>query len=244
MLCENISCGNYFYRMPKDTSPHNYCSSHCAAVVNNRKRPWIGRVCAFPGCVKKFKRENKYCSQECATLGRRGYTKDDLVKDIKVAAKKLSRVPTRREFITLADRCRKVFGSWNNAIIVAGLQPHRSHDNRMYKRMNTKAQDGHICDSISEAIVDNWLFVNKIPHKKDMQYPSTNHKADWVINGGKTFIEYFGLAKDSPRYDRSIKEKENLCRRIGVELIGIYPSDLYPENRLSEKLEYIVKTFS
>ena len=243
LACDNSFCRRIFIKIRSQISRYNYCSRSCAATVNNRKFPKRGpgfRICANPHCLKKFGGINKYCSMGCFKIVRGDYTKDELIRLINIFARRLKRTPLRRELdMGPAKACANLFGSWNKAIVAAGLQPHRSHDHRMYKRMNTIAKDGHLCDSISEAIIDNWLSENNILHKKDVQYPITNHKADWVVNGGKMFVEYFGLANDSPRYDESIKEKKNLCRKIGIELIGIYPSDLYPENRLREKLSLI-----
>ena len=106
----------------------------------------------------------------------------------------------------------------------------------MYRRTRTKARDGHVCDSVSEALIDNWLHQHKISHARDAKYPTTKHRADWSIQDGKVFIEYFGLAKDSPRYDREVKIKKNLCRKNKIKLIEIYPSDLYPKVSLEHKL--------
>lgn len=164
---------------------------------------------------------------------------EDLIKQIKIAYEKLGRVPAKREIFKLARASEYTFGSWTNAVVAAGLIPNRSHDHRMYKRTRTKAKDGHVCDSISEAIIDNWLVDNKIAHERDFPYPGSNHKADWAINK-KTFIEYFGLAKDSPRYYRDIKTKQRLCKKLGIKLIGIYPRDLYPKLNLDLKLAVFV----
>ena len=138
----------------------------------------------------------------------------------------------------VSSACQRFFGSWNKAIIAAGLVVNRSDSQRMYKRTNTKALDGHSCDSISEALIDNWLFSHKISHQRDIVYPTTHHKADWAvdINGQRIFIEYFGLASDSPRYDRDINHKKELCKINGTPLIEIYPQDLYPQRRLMVKL--------
>ena len=104
----------------------------------------------------------------------------------------------------------------------------------MYRRTKTKARDGHICDSISEALIDNWLTQHDIPHERDARYPTTKHRADWRV--GDTFIEYFGLAKDSPRYDHSVKKKQEICQAYKIALIELYPSDLYPQQSLENKL--------
>ena len=109
----------------------------------------------------------------------------------------------------------------------------------MYKRSNAKALDGHLCDSISELLIDNWLHKNNIPHRRDVHYPGTHHKADWEIisKNQKIFVEYFGLANDSPRYDRAVKEKKELCRKHKIKLIEIYHWDLYTNKNLHNKLK-------
>ncbi len=154
---------------------------------------------------------------------------------MKARARKLKRTPAKREMLDIASAAVNTFKTWNGAIKAAGLVTNRSHDHRMYKRVMTTARDGHSCDSISEAIIDNWLTEHKIAHQRDVKYPDTNHKADWVI-GKRIFVEYFGLANDSPRYDREIRKKRAICKKVGIKLIAIYPKDLYPQVRLEKKL--------
>jgi len=240
VVCEN--CGKSFLRQPSGLSPHNYCSHSCAAKVNNKKYPKRQaklRICIE--CGKKFKKSTKnikYCSLFCRRKAEQR-TPDELIKIIKETAKKLKRVPARREIKKINDSCRRIFGSWNNAILAAGLQPNRSANQRMYKRIDTKAIDGHLCDSISEALIDNWFYKNKILHERDVHYPKTHHKADWAvfIKNKRIFVEYFGLANDSFRYDRTIKEKKKLCYKNKIPLIAIYPQDIYPKEFLEDNLK-------
>lgn len=242
--CGNPDCNNKVLRVlnqfKESKSGLIFCSCSCAAIVNNKKYPKRkARLKICPVCRKQFKGVSKYCSKECKLKALRRYTPQELIEIIKRTAQKLKRVPTKRELKEIERTCVSSFGSWNNAIITAGLQPNRSHNQRMYKCTNAKALDGHICDSISELIIDNWLIKNKIIHERNISYPKTNHKADWGINL-KTqiiFIEYFGLAKDSPRYDRAIKEKKDICRKYKIKLIEIYPKDLYPKENLDSKLK-------
>ena len=237
MKCENQLCGRSFQRMPKDISPHNYCSQSCAAVVNNKKYPkWHSppRVCAQ--CSKEYKGWGKiYCSVICRKKAWRPYTKESLIPLVQYLGKKLGRIPGKRENRELSERCVKVFGSWNKAIVAAGLEPNRSHNDRMYKRSMTRAADGHICDSVSEALIDNWLSEHGIAHERNAKYPTTNHRADWQLQSG-AFVEYFGLAKDSPRYDRAVLQKQRLCEQYEIDLISLYPDDLYPKISLQDKL--------
>ncbi|HXK40881.1 MAG TPA: hypothetical protein VJ046_02150, partial [Candidatus Paceibacterota bacterium] len=219
-------------------SPSNYCSKSCAAIVNNQKYPkHPPRYCAYSGCKNIVKRVGSpFCSIECGKLSKFKYTKEEIIALIKEHVVRTNRVPPKREVPEVSHRAIYLFGSWNNALTIAGLTPNRSHDNRMYKRLLGKAEDGHKCDSVSEILIDNWLHKNKIKHSRNVQYPNTNHLADWAVNNSKIFIEYFGLANDSPRYDRAIKEKKLLCKSNRINLIEIYPKDLYPKNLLDRKL--------
>ena len=251
IVCE--WCGKKFWRIISNISPHNYCSQSCAAIANNRKclkghakiEPKL-KICKE--CDKRFKKNtgNKYyCSRKCRNKAE-NYTPKELLSIIENTFKKLGRVPAKRELLGGTDKaCVKSFGSWNNAVAATGLTPNRSHDNRMYKRSNAKSLDGHLCDSISELLVDNWFHKNNILHERDAHYPETNHKTDWIIptEGKKVFVEYFGLANDSPRYDRTIKEKRKLCQKNKISLITIYPRDLYPKNFLEDNLKRKFKYF-
>lgn len=246
MICEN--CGKVFRRTPGEISLHNYCSRSCAAIVNNKKGP--KRRAQLKTCIKcgrYFKKGNgnlKYCSIKCRGEAK-NYTSEQLIDIIKQFMQKFKRVPARREMEGIVKSCIKIFGSWNRAIQAAGFIPNRSHDNRMYKRVNAKAIDGHLCDSVSELLIDNWLYKNNIFHERDAHYPKTHHKADWKISAKnkEVFVEYFGLANDSPRYDRSTREKKMLCKKYNIHLIGIYPKDIYPKNYLESSLRNKFRNF-
>jgi len=247
VICEN--CGKSFMRKPSEISPHNYCSKSCAAKVNNKRYPKRQaklKICANVACNKRFRGSSKYCSKQCKLRTLRTYSHKELIEIIKRTAQELKRVPAKRELKEITRACETFFGSWNKAIIAAGLRPNRSHNQRMYKCSNIKALDGHLCDSISEAIIDNWLTKNKIPHERNIKYPDTNHKADWGvnINGETIFVEYFGLANDSPRYDRTIRKKKMLCQKHNLTLIAIYPQDLYAQKyfdiRLRDKFRGLI----
>lgn len=245
LLCEN--CGNAILRSLSAVSVHNFCSHFCSATVSNKNRFDIRdakmKVCLQCGKqYRKIKGNLKYCSLSCRRVAE-GYTNEQLIGIIRENVKRLGRVPARREVMKIVDACVRRFGTWNNAIIAAGFAPNRSDSQRMYKRTNTKASDGHLCDSISEALIDNWLFSHKISHQRNACYPTTNHKADWAIevNGQKVFIEYFGLAKDSKRYDRDLNRKKELCKESVIPLIEIYPNDLYPKNHLDYKLKFLFR---
>lgn len=246
MICEH--CGKLFERTPKESSSHNYCSRSCSATVNNKRSP--KRVAQLKTCIEcrgRFKKNGgnlKYCSILCRRAAS-NYTTEQLIDIIKQFMQKFKRIPARREMEGISKPCTKMFGSWNKAIQAAGFIPNRSHDNRMYKRVHARSIDGHLCDSVSELLIDDWFYKNNVLHTRDAHYPTTHHKADWkiVAKNKEVFAEYFGLANDSPRYDRSIKEKEALCKKYNIHLIGIRPEDIYPKNSLESNLKNKFRDF-
>ena len=225
--------------MNSGISIHNYCSLSCAIRINNHnfpKRIAPIKICVF--CNKNFKGDKlKYCSVACKWAIMKKYSEQGLLKTILTKSKELGRAPSRRELDKISFACIRIFGSWNNALIKAGLPPGRSLNERMYHRIITNANDGHKCDSISEAIIDNWLSKNKIPHERNKSYPNSKHLADWILPEKNIFVEYFGLARDSKRYDETIKLKRNICRKSGIKLIEIYPENVYPVLSLDKILK-------
>jgi len=243
-VCGNPNCNNKISRklnqFKRSKSGLIFCSRSCAAITNNKKYPKRkAKMGTCIQCGKSFKKRGrlKYCSIKCRRETE--YTPEKLLGIIRNAVQELGRVPAKRELEEIDKACRNFFGSWNSAIIAAGFKPNRSHSQRMYRRTRTRALDGHLCDSISEALVDNWLAKNNISHERDVSYPKTNHKADWAIfvGGRQVFIEYFGLANDSPRYDRAVRRKKELCRKHKLTLVAIYPQDIYPKKYLDNKLK-------
>lgn len=99
------------------------------------------------------------------------------------------------------------------------------------------AIDGHVCLSLGEKIIDDFLYEHHIGHDKEPSYPEGKYRADFLI--GKTFVEYFGLAGDV-EYDKNSRYKEGLCRKYGISLLSIYPNDLVTAGRLERIFaEYI-----
>ncbi len=237
LICENHNCNNKFKRTPSKKSFRNFCSRRCAMTVigpQNGLKHKKYRYCNY--CGKSISENKSYCSPKCWGLDHK-ITKKQLIKRLQQSALELKRSPTKREFNS-SSSCQKQFGSWTNALIAAGLAPHRSLNQRMYKRRKCVAKDGHICNSVSELIIDNWLFKNNIAHQKEVAYPKGKFTADWSL-ANNIFIEYFGLAQDSRRYDEEIKKKQQICKDSEVTLIEIYSKDLFPKNNLSQIFQKI-----
>ncbi|SRR5258708_3860575 len=229
--CDNPICKNEFQRIPSQISYRNFCSRACAGKIIgplNGLKHKIFRYCNY--CGNHISSRHLYCSMKCWAKSHKR-PKEVLLKELQLLANNLGRTPTRRE-CKYWSTCIRHFGSWNKALIAAGLTPNRSLNQKMYRRRICKAIDGHVCNSVSESIIDNWFFNNNIPHKKEVLYPVGRHTADWKIEHN-VFVEYFGLANDSERYDIEIKRKRSICKEYEIRLIEIYPKDLFPKNRLN-----------
>ncbi|MDO8663680.1 MAG: hypothetical protein Q7K28_02490 [Candidatus Wildermuthbacteria bacterium] len=127
----------------------------------------------------------------------------------------------------MARAAQATFGTWNKAIEAAGFEPNPVMFSKKYI-----ANDGHKCDSFSEKIIDDWLYSNDIEHQRNIPYPKSLYTADFLING--RFVEFFGLCGELKQYDKNTKLKEKLAAKHRIELIKIFPKDLFPINRLSQ----------
>ncbi len=234
LICENTVCKNKFKRSPKHIYFHNFCSRKCYATLVSLNNKLRSKSNFCNSCGKKIASAHKYCSPSCWGYDHQ-ISKEKLISNLRILYKKLGRTPTRREFKSFTA-CVSCFGSWNNAVLAAGLIPNRSLNQRMYKRRKCISIDGHLCDSVSELLIDNWLYKNKINHQKSTPYPKGKFVADWSLSSN-ILIEYFGLANDSRRYDEEIKKKQAICRETRITLIEIYSQDLFPEIKLEEILK-------
>jgi len=160
---------------------------------------------------------------------REKYTRGGLLKKILDFYKKHQRIPLKREFNMYREYFSR-FGSWNNAIIAAGFDPNPEIFSKKFI-----AQDGHRCDSFSEKVIDDWLFSFHIGHERSVRYGSTKFTSDFLIKPD-TVIEFFGLAGVQKAYDEIIKKKRKMAKNLNLNLIEVYPNDLFPKNRLAEKL--------
>ncbi len=162
------------------------------------------------------------------------FTDEDLLGTIRKFTILYGRIPLKRE---IGNRriFRQRFGTWNNAIQLAGFEPHR-----VLFAEKVFARDGHRCDSLSERIIDDWLFDHGIPHEREVRYGSTRMRSDFSIFQN-TVIEFFGLAGIQHKYDQLIEKKKRICKKLNLRLIALYPDDIFPDRRLHECLDAIIK---
>jgi hypothetical protein len=229
IICENPSCERTIKRKPSSMSQHNFCSRSCATSVNNYKFPKVvltKRKCDHCGNPCTGKR--KYCSIECKAKNLI-IAKEEIIKLIGNLYEQFGRIPLKREF-QHSKAARTRFGSWNKAIEAAGFE-----SNPVLFAKRQFANDGHLCDSLAEKIIDDWFFARNIEHQIHIRYPNTKYTADFVVNG--IIIEFFGLSGELSRYDELMKGKLQMIRERNLKVISIYPKDIFPMSQLDKVLK-------
>lgn len=158
---------------------------------------------------------------------------EKIIADIQSFYKKNNRVPMKSEYYN-EHAARARFGTWNRSILAAGLTPVESKFSAKHI-----AKDGHICDSVSELIIDNWLFKKGIPHIRNVFYPGDEgFTVDFWVNG--YWVEFFGLSGKLKKYDHLKARKIALAANFNLKLIELYPKDLFPTFLIHKRLSFLI----
>lgn len=229
--CENPVCNKEFIKRRCEISSNNYCSRSCAATMNNTKFPKkIAPIRRCANCHNRLFNYAIYCSTKCSSIAH-SISKEEVANRIKNFHKKHGRIPLKREMWGIYKPARKYFGTWNKAIEAAGFKP-----NPVMFSDRCIANDGHICDSVAEKIIDDYLYEKSIVHERSISYPKGNYTFDFRI--GNILLEYFGLTGEHRKYDEIRKIKQKIVKKFNLHLVEIYPKDLYPHNKLEAILGY------
>lgn len=235
LVCENPKCQKFYKGRIDPRCKHNYCSHSCAVTVNNKthpRNPGEIRVCAY--CGKNFKSREKYCCLKCNNLGS-SVPKSTLLDSIKEFVKLNGRIPYKWELGNY-NAARGRFGTWNNAIKAAGFIPNPVMFAKKYI-----AKDGDKCDSLAEKIIDDYLSKRNIKHIRNFPYPGNmGFTVDFKV--GKNWVEFFGLSGQLKKYDELKRKKIALAKEFGLDLIKIYPKDLFISNNLSNILKPLMSS--
>lgn len=253
------TCGTDVDVLPsrKSKSGQYFCSHTCSATASNVNRPSpstkhrekvsaslrahygdIGRareekncdVCSEPFIGKP---KQTSCSMLCGLYRRDGtlpLTLEELEPEVRSLVQEFGRVPSSKEVSRrVTGAAQKFHGSWNKMLASFGLPT----NTEWMRRKRVLCKDGHVADSISEMLVDNWLFDQGIKHEVHTPYPEGRFTFDFMLPDHNTRIEYFGLAGEHRDYDEKIVVKRALAAAHGIRVIEVFPSHLYPINVLS-----------
>ena len=204
------------------------------------KKPRILSCGKHPNTLKNLELGKMPEAQKKSAETRKIYSQEKLIASIQQFFQQESRIPTKRDFsrnpfypnfATFQD----YFSSWNEGIKAAGFKP-----NTPWFSLGTLyAKDGHVCRSLSEVRIDNWLLINNIPHDKEILYPEGKYKCDFVF--GDIFVEFFGLA-NAPKihsdYRGIMDKKRKLCKKYNFTLLELFEQDLDSlQKKLGKKIE-------
>jgi len=98
-----------------------------------------------------------------------------------------------------------------------------------------KADDGHKVKSGEELFIDNLLFHNGIEHIYEKHIGNSKHMCDFYIPELDLYIEYWGLEGNLENYNKRMKIKLDLYKKLGLNLLSIYPRD-----NIKEKLAFLI----
>lgn len=126
------------------------------------------------------------------------------------------------------EHVKRKYGSWFKALAETGALPDGVQV--LSRGIRCLSKDGHVCRSLAEQRIDDWLYARDLAHEREPYYPAHHRynmngrrRADWKV--GDTFIEYFGLVGNEA-YDKKLDEKILLAQECGIDLLAVYPSDL------------------
>jgi hypothetical protein len=98
--------------------------------------------------------------------------------------------------------------------------------NNTYPVGAIKTEDGHYVRSRAEALIDNWLYSEKIVHAYEQRLPGKSEAyCDFYLPNLQTYIEYWGLGRD-PEYESRKEHKLRIYREQELALIELGEDDI------------------
>lgn len=243
-------------RQENTTSGKLYCSRLCYSKADSfghkkseeskrKASESIKRTCrrkgltvyeekSCPVCGVVFRAKNKTCSNVCGLKLKLGYeiTKEDLDKFLTDIRSQTDIAPStkmipRRYYSSV----KRHYESWNKAMKIFGFVL----NTQWVSRKCLSCKDGHVAHSISEMVVDNWLYDNGIKHERFKRYPGSRRDCDFYLPDSGQWVEYFGLKGETKEYDKGIEEKRVMAKEHGLQLVELTCDDLFPSIKIKEK---------
>ncbi|MFH5822308.1 DUF2510 domain-containing protein [Georgenia sp. AZ-5] len=123
------------------------------------------------------------------------------------------------------------YGSWAGALVAAGVAEPDTRENS--RGIQSRATDGHLCYSLGELLIDDWLTANEIDHEREPRYPDSDLRADFLV--GDLLIEFLGLAGNA-EYDAITERKRRLAKEYDLRLFEINQMHIKSWSRTSDRL--------
>lgn len=105
-----------------------------------------------------------------------------------------------------------------------------------------RCDDGHMVRSISEMVIDNWLYNSDIVHAYERKVPiEENMYCDFYITKGDCYLEFWGL--EDKEYENRRTNKMKLYEKYDLKVVQLNSDDIKRlDDVLPEKLrKYSIK---
>ena len=185
----------------------------------------------YPSQVKR----RRFCSLECwhkwLKARPNAWTESKVISELKEVAGRLGQTPRCNEVairVPLRDATRKFFGSWNGAIIAAGLLP-----NKVINRKISK-------DDIIETIQTQHTKNGRVPRARD-QSRVMQEAAKRVFGSWAGALSIAGLKPASWNKGRKAREKGVLGQRAAKQLLLSKGYQIIREGKTRDAEDYLVK---
>ena len=155
------------------------------------------------------------------------YNKEDVIQAIIEYYKIKGKIPLYKDFDNPTNNypttpvVKKLFGSWNNAILAAGFSPNIQNG----FGIDTYGLDGHLYRSRAEAyFADNYLY-NKYNYIIEPKYPEPFNKYyDWYLKDVNIYIELGGGIRPLV-----VKEKIDINKLLNRKTLFIKVNNIYSD---------------
>jgi hypothetical protein len=155
---------------------------------------------------------NKIPTQDYNSLYYLFNDEDNIIKLAKILKK-----------LWLPETFKKMDGSFFASLVNSGVLPKGTKKLKIGTMV--LALDGHVCFSLIEKEIDDYLYQNNIIHQKEIKYPESDMRCDWEVfyNNKRYFIEYFGLM-NIKEYEIKVELKRKLAKVNEIILLELYPN--------------------
>jgi hypothetical protein len=125
------------------------------------------------------------------------------------------------------ETAKEMFGSWAHLLEAAGLLEHRQRGRGGHQSIGS---DGHLCLSMGERAICEFLTKRAIDHSKEPMYPSDEKlnpngllRADFKV--GPILIEFAGMMADK-EYAERMNIKSKLAKKYKIPWVKVESSQL------------------
>jgi len=136
------------------------------------------------------------------------------------------------------DSVSKLFGSWAHLLEEAGLLTQSQRGRGGHRSI---ASDGHLCLSMGERAICEFLTKNGVTHEREPMYPFDELlnpngllRGDFLI--GDLVIEFAGMMSN-PEYAARMKAKEKLAKSRKIPWLKLESSSLGDLNEILVRIE-------